>query len=68
MCFGWIFGGGLGGGLGIIIGWCMCEVVILLGIVGEDVLFLLLFEDLFFILFFCKKYKKIVLKCKLVCR
>lgn len=67
MCFGWIFGWGLGGGLGIIIGWCMCEVVILLGIVGEDVLFLL-FEDLFFILFFCKKYKKIVLKCKLVCR
>lgn len=57
MSFGSIFGGGLGGGLGIIIGWWGCE-VILLEIFIENLLFFL-FEDLFFILFFCKKIKEV---------
>lgn len=54
ICLGWIFGGGLGGGLGIVIGWWMCEVVILLFLVIREMLFFF-FEDLFFVLFFWKK-------------
>lgn len=57
MSLGSIFGGGLGGGLGIIIGWWGCE-VILLEIFIENLLFFL-FEDLFFILFFWKKIKEV---------
>lgn len=59
MSLGCIFGGGLGGGLGIIIGWWGCE-VILLEIFIENLLFFL-FEDLFFILFFWKKIKEVLM-------